>query len=336
MESGRARQQTEQGARAVQARGHRDMHFPVILNGLDYVYSSLTSLANKPNGRDLKYAVLHLQLGLETLLKARLELHNPCLVWSNQRKFNKALHRQGAFHSVGVEGALTRLRDDVRVQNPIDPKDADLDALGALRNRLTHYRASDTVVAVEARTVPVLDKLLPFIDNELLPNDTSDDATAAVELMEQIRPLIGRAGAYVRHRLAELEPVLKEHAETALQCLSCGHPTMVAEGGADVFVCRLCGKSYDGIEELIEFYGQGSFYTAVAEGGEPPAYECAECSSGTETVLPVQTAAVPKGSTLVCVLGGHVLKDICDTCKRAANLDLDMCTDCLGNRYARF
>ncbi|MFE2267164.1 hypothetical protein [Streptomyces griseosporeus] len=130
-----------------------DMHFPVIINGLDYLHSSVTSLIDEPEGRALKYAVLHLQFAAETLFKARLELHNPALVWVKPEKFDERLHRQGDFKSVGTPVALERLRDDVKVSNPIAPEDAALKALVELRNRLTHFGATDTAVAVEARAI---------------------------------------------------------------------------------------------------------------------------------------------------------------------------------------
>lgn len=316
---------------------HGDMHFPIILNGLDYLHSSLSALADQPKGRDLKYAVLHLQLGTETLLKARLELHDPKLVWSKPQTFDETKHRLGSFHSVGVGKALERLRDDVQIAAPLDPEDTDLKALADLRNRLTHYGASDTALAVESRTVPVLKKLLPFLDDELLPHAHSDDAAAAHELMEQIRPLIGKVGSFVQLRLDELEATLKDATERTLRCVSCGHFTLVVEGGGgkEAFLCLLCGKDHGTIADMVELYGVGSFYEAHTQGGEPPAYECAECGSGDATVLPVETA--DSSTALVCLFGGHVLEDVCEQCRRACNSDLaDMCSDCVGNRFARF
>ncbi|MGW0562913.1 hypothetical protein ACWDZ4_20395 [Streptomyces sp. NPDC003016] len=322
---------------AQQGAGRGDMHFPIILNGLDYLLSSLTALAGTPQGRDLKYAVLHLQLGTETLLKARLELHDPRLVWTKPQAFDRARHRLGAFHSVGVVGALERLRDTVKIENPIDPEDADLEALGALRNRLTHYGASDTAAAVEARAVPVLKKLLAFIDAELLPNDDSDDAQAAADLMEEIRPLIGKFDSFVQQRLEEHAPALKSSADLTLRCLSCGHFMLIAAGDQDTYRCLMCGKDHGGLADMIDLYSVGSFYEARTQGGDDPAHECAECSSGGVTVVQVETAASPQGGALVCLFGEHVLAGLCEECRRACNFDLaDMCTDCVSNRYARF
>ncbi|MFF7359054.1 hypothetical protein ACFZA1_41645 [Streptomyces filipinensis] len=113
------------------------MHFPVIINGLDCLHSSVSSLAGEPEGRTLKYAVLHLQFAAETLFKARLELHDAALVWVKPEKFDERLHRQGDFKSVGTKDALERLRETVKIANPIDPDDGALKALVDLRNRIT-------------------------------------------------------------------------------------------------------------------------------------------------------------------------------------------------------
>ncbi|MFJ2627634.1 hypothetical protein ACIO6T_30605 [Streptomyces sp. NPDC087532] len=317
-----------------------DMHFPVILNGLDYLHSSVSSLVDEPEGRKLKYAVLHLQFAAETLFKARLELHDPALVWVKTAQFDERLHQQGVFKSVGTKDALERLRDNVKITNPIDPEDAGLKALVGLRNRLTHFGATDTAVAVEARAIPVLDLLLTFIDEELLPHDTSDSAAEAHELMETIRPLIGRIRGLVHHRLGPLGEKLEPARSHTLRCLSCGHFAAVVTGGEHrPVVCLLCGKAYDDIEGAVDAYGVGSFYEAVTQGGEPPAYECAKCSTADACVVPAQTAAEPDGRVLVCLYIGHPLEGVCGYCQRAADFALSeaqMCGDCRDVEFAKF
>ncbi|MFI0813426.1 hypothetical protein [Streptomyces echinatus] len=316
-----------------------DMHFPVIINGLDYLHSSVSSLAGEPEGRALKYAVLHLHFAAETLFKARLELHDPAQVWMTPAKFEARRHRLGQFSSVNPKGALERLRDVVKIKNPIDPDDGALKALVDLRNRLTHFGATDTAVAVEARAIPVLDLLLTFIDEELLPHDDCDAAADAWELMETIRPLVGQIRGLVDRRLGPLGENLGPASGHTLRCLSCGHFAALVtpgNGGVRPVGCLLCGKAYDDVAEVVDAYGARSFYTAVSEGGEPPAYECAECSTGQACVVPAQTADEPDGQVLLCLMGAHPLEGICDSCKRAADLDLDMCSDCLDIRYAKF
>ncbi|MFC8495613.1 hypothetical protein ACFUJU_33415 [Streptomyces sp. NPDC057235] len=316
-----------------------DMHFPVIINGLDYLHSSVSSLVDEPEGRALKYAVLHLQFAAETLFKARLEQHDPALVWVKPEEFDERLHRQGAMTSVGTKVALKRLRDEVKVANPIDPDDAALKALVGLRNRLTHFGATDTAVAVESRAIPVLDLLLTFIDEELLPHDNSDAAAEAWELMESIRPLVGRIRGLVEHRLGPLGEKLGPASGHTLRCLSCGHfATLVTGGDEHPVGCLLCGKAHDDIPAAVEAYGIGSFHEAITQGGEPPAYECSECSTGQPCVVPVPTADEPDGQVLMCLWGVHPVEGVCGNCQRGADftLDIGMCSDCADNAYARF
>ena len=316
------------------------MHFPVIINGLDYLHSSVSSLVDEPEGRALKYAVLHLQFAAETLFKARLELHDPALVWVNPKKFDERRHRQGDFKSVGTKDALIRLGDDVKIANPIDPEDAALKALVDLRNRLTHFGATDTAVAVEARAIPVLDLLLTFIDEELLPNDDSDTAAEAWELMETIRPLVGRIRGLVNHRLGPLGEKLGPASGHTLRCLSCGHFAALLSGNAERPVgCLLCGKAYDDVAGAVDAYGVGSFHEAITQGGEPPAYECADCSTAEACVVPTQTADEPDGRVLICLWGAHPLQGICGYCQRAADFALpeaEMCSDCVDVQFAKF
>ncbi|MFJ3339150.1 hypothetical protein [Streptomyces sp. NPDC086766] len=315
------------------------MHFPVIINGLDYLHSSVSSLVGEPEGRALKYAVLHLQFAAETLFKARLELHDAALVWVKPRQFDERLHRLGNFKSVGTRDALGRLRDEVRIANPIDPDDGALKALVDLRNRLTHFGATDTTVAVEARAIPVLDLLLTFIDEELLPHDDSDAATDAWELMETIRPLVGQIRGLVDRRLGPLGEKLGPASGHALRCTSCGHFAALLAGNGDKrpVGCLLCGKTFDEVAEAVDAYGVGSFYEAITQGGEPPAYECAECSPGEPCVVPTQTADDPVGQVLMCLWGAHPLEGICGRCQRAADFDVpDMCSDCVDIAFAKF
>ncbi|MBM9624385.1 hypothetical protein ACFQ60_00595 [Streptomyces zhihengii] len=68
-----------------------------------------------------RHADRHRDAAAETLFKARLEQHDPALVWVKPEEFGERLHRQGAMTSVGTKFALKRLRDKVKVANPIDP-----------------------------------------------------------------------------------------------------------------------------------------------------------------------------------------------------------------------
>ncbi|MDR3081009.1 MAG: hypothetical protein LBV60_08785, partial [Streptomyces sp.] len=101
-----------------------DFNFPALVNGLDFLVSAVGSLSGdegKPGPRDVKYAVLHLQAAVETLLKARLEIHDPKLVWTKVSAFDQRKHEAGDFNSCSVKIALERLRDTVQIESAVDP-----------------------------------------------------------------------------------------------------------------------------------------------------------------------------------------------------------------------
>ncbi|MEU9472517.1 hypothetical protein AB0D78_39250 [Streptomyces avermitilis] len=138
-----------------------EVNFPPIANGLDYLVSVITSLADdeeRVSARDLKYAVLHLQAAAEVLLKYRLQQEHWTLVFAEPGKARKEELADGSLASCTPAQTVDRLRRIVGL--PIGDKDAAaLTKLAKTRNALQHYGLTDRARAVEARTAEVLDFL---------------------------------------------------------------------------------------------------------------------------------------------------------------------------------
>lgn len=317
----------------------KDFHFPPVLNGLDFLQSAVKSLSGEdgsPAPRDLKYAVLHLQAAAETLFKARLEMEDPSLVWSKPATFDQAKHEAGIFHSCGINAALERLRDDVGIETAIEPKNADLEALANLRNRLQHFGAKDTTIAVQARTIPVLDLLLNFIDADVLPHDSSPEAWDAQLQMDDIRAGFRHLKDFVAHRLEALGEVLDTFKDYTVACLSCGQFAVVLDGNESV-QCSLCGRRYGGGSDAAWEFAGTSYYSVVTDGGDTPVYDCSEC--GTTAVFAAPLASSDGVDVLICFADGSTFEGICQYCGRAADFALEeaeMCQDCLDTRFAKF
>ncbi|MFF8531894.1 hypothetical protein ACF07B_07880 [Streptomyces sp. NPDC015532] len=181
-----------------------------------------------------------------------------------------------------------------------------------------------------------------FIDEELLPNETSDAAAEAWKLREAIRPLVVRVRGLVERRLGPLTEHLEAASTHTLRCLSCGHFATILAAGPDgvgsLGSCLLCGKTYDSFTDALEAHGMGSRYEAVTQGGPPPAYECSECLADEDCVVLTQTADDPAGQVWLCLWGVHRLEGICGYCQRAVNFALgtDMCSDCYASELAQF
>ncbi|MFE2234163.1 hypothetical protein ACFXA4_16565 [Streptomyces sp. NPDC059442] len=321
----------------------KDFHFPALANGLDFLRSAVELLARQggPEPRDLKYAVLHLHAAAEVLFKARLEMHQPALVWANTAKFDEAKHKAGKYRSCGAEKAIERLNEsvDLAAETILDPEDEDLVALGQLRNRLTHFGGSDTFGAVQARTLPVLTLLMNFLRFDVLPHvEDPDEAWTAEQEMDEIRGDLQHITAFVAQRMSEIANQLSGHEDVTVPCRTCGKYAVLLDGGA--VTCHFCWQSYgSGVEAAWEYIGE-SRHVTIKDGGQD-FDSCSVC--GDSAVAPVNTAAAPDTISYVCFSCGNGHAGVCDYCQQAGDLAFtvadmgeDMCEDCYAYRLAKF
>ncbi|POX43406.1 hypothetical protein C3486_00290 [Streptomyces sp. Ru73] len=336
MTSGQAGEAGDQSA--------KDFHFPALVNGLDFLVSAVDSLAIRsgPERRELKYAVLHLRAAAETLLKARLEMHDPALVWVKPGIFNDAQHKAGDFKSCGIETAIKRLNSlsddegcDVALETLLDPDDDNLTQLGALRNRIMHFGWSDSAVAVQARTVPVLALLVEFVSADVLPYvESPADSWAAEQQMERVREQLRHLEDFVAHQVESLRGLLDGYEASTVACRSCGQFVVVLDGGAIDLSCLFCKKSYGtGEEAAWEFVGMSRHLT-IKEGGGDFA-PCTSC--GASAVVDVHTASSPDAISWICFACGTEFEGICAFCGLGTYLAMeDMCNDCYEIRLENF
>ncbi|MER6286511.1 hypothetical protein [Streptomyces sviceus] len=315
----------------------QDFHFPPLTNGLDFLVSAVESLAAEdgPAPRELKYAVVHLQIAAEILFKVRLEMHDPALVWTKPQTFDKAKHNAGDFKSCGIEMALKRLGEDVGIESGIDAKDPGLKALGDLRNRIVHFGHQDTAIAVQTRTVPVLDLLVGFISADVLPHvETPADSWAAEQQMEKVRAQLKHLTDFVAHRRESIRDQLDGHERSTVACRSCGQYAVVLDGGAIDLECLFCGKTYGtGVDAAWEYIGESQHVT-IKDGGDDLA-QCTSCADA--AVVEVRTVSSPDIAVFICFGCGSEHEGICTHCGCAGYLTwTDMCENCHEIRFDAF
>ncbi|MFD6992258.1 hypothetical protein [Streptomyces sp. NPDC059943] len=317
----------------------QDLHFPALVNGLDFLVSAVGSLSGdngQPGPRDMKYAVLHLQAAVETLMKARLEMHDPALVWTKVGLFDQRKHEAGDFKSCGVKTAIERLCDTVQIESAIDPEDAGLSALGNLRNRIMHFELKDTVLAVQARTVPVLDLLVGFINTDILPQvHETDEAWSVEQQMEQVRDGFKHLTDFLALRMETLRGRLDGYESATASCRSCGQFAVVLDAGAHDLACLLCARQYGtGADAAWEFIGSSRHVSITDGGGDLNG--CSSC--GACSVISTPLAYCPGEDSWICFNCGSTYEGVCSFCDQAAELvpDMDMCGDCYEIRLANF
>ncbi|EDY43211.2 conserved hypothetical protein [Streptomyces sp. SPB074] len=229
-------------------------------NGLDFLQSAVGHLDEWEGGgaRDVKYAVLHLYAAAEVLLKARLHAEHWTLVFAPSAKAIKVTHEaleNYEFDSVSLKEAIVRLRNIV--QATITPaEEAQLEALGKDRNKLQHFGLTVSATKVEERTAKVLDFLIRFCDEQLLPYLTNEsELREAEKSLESLREGLTRVTAYGDQRMERIGNELrKEGVENrTIECPECEKLALVIEGSRtglpteedspDTATCRFCGLS---------------------------------------------------------------------------------------------
>ncbi|WP_081235833.1 hypothetical protein [Streptomyces viridosporus] len=322
-------------------RQPKDFHFPALTNGLDFLVSAVDFLSGdngQPEPRDVKYGVLHLQAAVETLLKARLEMHDPELVWTKIAAFDMRKHEAGDFNSCSVKVALERLRDTVQIASAIDPEEDSLTELGKLRNRIMHFGWKDTVVAVQARTIPVLDLLVGFVNTDVLPHaEEATEAVSAERQMEQVRTSFKHLTDFITHRMRALRGELADYEHATAACRSCGQFTVVIDGGAHDLACLLCGKQYGtGKDAAWELIGS-SEHVSIKDGGSA-LNGCGSC--GDYAVISAPLANSPEVDAWICFACGSTFEGVCTFCEQATD-DIvptyeDICGNCFQIRFDKF
>lgn len=261
------------------------LELPPVANGLDYLVSVVGHLGpheddEVPNALHLKYAVLHLDAAAEVLLKARLEVDHWSLVIEKILPGTTyAKYKTGDFKSVGTEEAMRRLRQMAELDIPKEG-DTALAALGKLRNQLQHYGLVATPEEIEPVAAKVLDFLVAFLDDLLLPKLPPVIRVRAENDMLVVRKGLLHIQGFVDERMSRLAAELEGLEDRTVQCTRCFQDTLVAgDGEAPATArCRFCRTAFTPEEIAAEYedVNIGELY----RGGRA---SCAHCGL-TETV----------------------------------------------------
>ncbi|MEU1826650.1 hypothetical protein ABZ502_29995 [Streptomyces abikoensis] len=304
---------------------HANVNFPPVENGVDYLVSVADHLVGEgpPTPRDIKYAVLHLQAAAEVLLKARLQREHWSLVFKDPGTATREKFEKGDFESCTTDAALDRLKRIVGI--PIDDKAAaDIKSLVKSRNALQHYGLTAPARAVEARAASVLDFLLAFVYDHLLPQLTREEAAGIVSHLDGVSETVRELQSFLTKRRNRLRGELKDCQDRTLKCPDCAEWALVVGEGTGP-TCRFCHIQWpDGNDFLI-----GNW---IAEYRRT----CPQCAE--HTLIPAVSVAADKRLPL-CFGCGTVFEDLveCDNCTELTEpSDTGMCSDCLAARFAKF
>jgi hypothetical protein len=250
-------------------------YLPSVIRHLIPRQTSWSRRVIEPGPSELKYAVLHLHAAAEVLLKARLIKEHWSLVFMTLESASNENYRTGDIKSCGTMEAVRRLRKIAGVDIGNDAEQA-LTRLEKSRNRLQHYGLTESAAAIEARTAEVLDFLLHFVEEQLLPTLGSDEQAevnasivTAYENMSEIRGL-------VEARMNRLQPELEPLKDRTVQCPFCKQWALVVDGdGVRRLRCRCC------MGEPLQSDLFGPFTWSPGQQDDDLADDCPQCGAHT-------------------------------------------------------
>lgn len=315
------------------------VHFPPVLNGLDFLESAAELLATEGAlpPRNLKYAVVHLAAAVETLLKARLAVEHPRLVWANSDEYTETKHRMGDFKSVGWEDARKRVKKHCPPEKELPPPRV-FKALAEMRNRIAHVGVTEAATTVEVLTTPILDFLLTFVHDELLPFAAEDESAEAQEYVDRIRPHLGRVRLLVEQRMIPARELQERGWIHILPCRVCAALSVPIEG-ANTIACVVCHTDYGTPSEAAWNYADTSEHEVITGGGNYPVHVHDECG-GAVTDVPIGDGADGAATILLCLSCGQECEGVCSYCGEAVGSfaipPAEMCTNCMNHKLERF
>ncbi|WP_109001264.1 hypothetical protein [Streptomyces rishiriensis] len=249
------------------------LDFPPVRNGIDYLVSVVDHLTRSEVGpREIKYAVLHLQAATEVLLKARLVREHWSLVFDSPSEATDRAFRSGDFKSCTINEAVTRLRNIAGVHITNKELDA-LKDLGRDRNALQHYGLTHNARALEARAGRVLDFLVRFLDDALLPDFDQEERNSIGADMVQVRNGLDGVHTFITQRRRRLRGELKGLESRTTECDQCHEMALVTDG--ETVQCHFCGHTWVALTPwIMELY--------TRDKGHPE--RCPECEA--QTMVP--------------------------------------------------
>jgi ribosomal protein L37AE/L43A len=251
--------------------------YSLLENGLDFLDSGVTQIAQAENPSDLKYAVLHLGAGIELIFKERLRREDWRLLFNNPAKAEEKVYESGNFRGINFHECLDRLEQSgINISDEARRK---LESFYARRNRIQHFRFKETREAVESAAADVIGIVLDFIAEEL---DGENLSRSERQILASIRGRLADFQRFTAERLAAISNrVLElrgEYGDT-IQCPSCLQETLNADCDVE---CPFCGYR-DDAESAADLYianvlGE-TLYELEREGGRYPHYCCPNCEN---------------------------------------------------------
>ena len=249
--------------------------YSLLENGLDFIATGVESISKANDKRSLKYGVLHLGSGIELVLKERPRLEDWHQIFGRPEKADEQLYKAGTFRSANLEQCIDRLSQlDVHID---DSERSKLTAYYERRNKIQHFRFTDSKEAIEAATAEALGVVLDFVAREFDQNAFTVQETS---LIDQIRVGLSDFRRFASERRTALGYELAAWRKAGIEpvrCPSCLQETLKPDVEVE---CVFCGYRADAEGAAILYLANAlgeTLFSAWKDGGDYPLYWCPNC-----------------------------------------------------------
>lgn len=251
--------------------------FELLENGLNFLDSAVSQAFSYDNNPlTIKYGVLHLSAGVDLILKYRLSQEHWSLLFQDIDKAMISLLSSGDFKSVDSLTCIKRLENTCNVQIDKNFKNR-IKSLRELRNKMEHFKITESITAIRSIFYSVLNDIINFIDTEL---DAKLFTDSEIDELDSIRKKLGELKDFINLRWSQIKGEFSPH-DTVKTCPKCLQNALVLD---NIGRCHFCCYENDSITLANEYISEIlhiSAYEAYTQGGEYPLYECPSCRAET-------------------------------------------------------
>lgn len=146
------------------------VQYTMLENGMDFIISGISYLQRAElkneeeniQGRELKYALLHLSSGIELVFKSRLYIEHWTYIFEDMNKASKKSYEDGSLKTVDSNTAIDRL--ERLCGYSFDEKQKDhLKKLREARNRFEHGYINNNPRAIESIINKAVEVIADFL-----------------------------------------------------------------------------------------------------------------------------------------------------------------------------
>lgn len=312
----------------------------LVKNALDHLLFA-GSLAKRNTPRSLKHAVANLSDGMELLLKARLEIADWKLLFSDPAQADRKRYMTGTFESIKYGEAVKRLKQSCGVRITKGQKKV-IDRVRSYRNMIRHH----SLRADQAVVLSIITRTYSFAIDFITAEIESTSAFRAGRQVERLRALLGSFEQFVAERMKDVGPAVARSANgLVVECPTCLQPAMHSDG--EKSLCGFCGKNGDGEDMAVEWsIKKRGWRSPKDELIDPHAQTCPECGAEACVAVSDTDEYATQFHCFSCGEGGDY-RSCCDCDQLFAQLPVpadadedshlpdDRCPDCWADLFAR-